>query len=59
MRIKGFVATPDGMHFAVQTSFDHIAITEANKYDGITQLVAFGQGFSISEFSKRYRLLAE
>jgi len=59
IRIKGYVRTNAGGSVAVQTIYDQIAITEANHYTGSTQLVAFGRDFNLSEFSKRFRSLAD
>ena len=58
IRIKGFAKLENGEGLAVQTSYEHIAFENVLNYHGSTELIAMGEGFNLSEFSRNYRELA-
>lgn len=58
IRIKGFAKLSDGDGIAVQTSYEHKAFKKVNNYHGSTELIAMGEDFNLSEFSRNYRELA-
>lgn len=58
IRIKGFAKLEGGEGMAVQTSYEIKAFKEVSNYHGSTELIAMGEGFNLSEFSRNYRELA-
>ena len=58
IRIKGFAKLDNGKGIAVQTSYDNVAFEIVRDYQGSTELIAMGEGFNLSEFSRNYRELA-
>jgi len=58
IRIKGFAKLENGEGLAVQTSYENKAFEKVGNYNGSTELIAMGEGFNLSEFSRNYRELA-
>lgn len=58
IRIKGFAKLENGEGIAVQTSYENMAFENVRNYHGSTELIAMGEGFNLSEFSRNYRELA-
>ena len=59
IRIKGFAKLPDGKGLAVHTSYLQMDFKEIDDYQGSTELIAIGEGFDLSEFSRKYRALVK
>lgn len=57
IRIKGFAKLKNGLGVAIQTSYENIALEIVKDYHGSTELIAMGEGFNLSEFSRNYREL--
>ena len=55
IRIKGFVKLADGGGMAVQTSYTQKEFREVENFQGSTELIAMGEEFDFSEFSRNYR----
>lgn len=58
IRIKGFAKLGNGEGLAVQTSYENKAFEKVGNYHGSTELIAMGEEFNLSEFSRNYRELA-
>ncbi len=56
-RMKGYVLIEDGSVLAVQTTFDQIRFEEIKDYEGNTELIAMGDMFNLSDFSKNFKML--
>lgn len=56
-RMKGYVLLDDGRVLAVQTTFDQVRFEEINGYEGNTELIAMGDMFNLSDFSKKFKTL--
>jgi G3E family GTPase len=59
IRMKGFVKLKDGAHLALQSSFGKYDLREVKNYLGPTEIIAMGDQFNLSEFSRKFRTLAE
>lgn len=59
IRIKGFAKLANQKGLAVQTSFENKEFLELDDYNGSTELIAMGEGFNLSEFSRKYRELVK
>lgn len=59
IRIKGFAKLKNGEGLAVQTSYENKAFELINNYQGSTELIAMGEQFNLSEFSRNYRMLTK
>ena len=56
-RMKGYVLIDDGRVLAVQTTFDQTRFEDINGYEGNTELIAMGDMFNLSDFSKKFKIL--
>ncbi len=59
IRIKGFAKLANGGGLAVQTSYEQKEFRDVDDFQGSTELIAMGEGFSLSEFSRHYRQIAK
>ena len=59
IRIKGFAKLSDGDGMAIQTSFEQKEFRTIKNFHGSTEIIAMGEGFNLSEFSRNYREIAE
>lgn len=59
IRMKGFIKLNDGDCLALQSSYGRFDFREIANYSGPTEIIAMGEGFNLSEFSRKYRALAE
>jgi len=59
IRIKGFAKLSDGDGMAIQTSFEQKEFKNIKNFHGSTEIIAMGEGFNLSEFSRNYREIAE
>jgi G3E family GTPase len=59
IRMKGFAKLSDNHCMAIQSSFDRYELKFIEMYNGPTEIIAMGDELDVSEFSRRYRELAE
>jgi len=59
IRMKGFAKLSDDQFVAIQSSYDRFELKEIENYNGPTEIIAMGEDFNLSSFSKKYRELAE
>lgn len=59
IRIKGFAKLINRKCMAVQSSYGEVDFKHAKCHDGPTEIIAIGDDFDLSEFSRSYRALAE
>lgn len=59
IRMKGFVKLKGGAFLALQSSFGKYNLKEVKNYLGPTEIIAMGDQFNLSEFSRKFRTLAE
>jgi G3E family GTPase len=59
IRIKGFAKLSNHQFVSIQSSYDQFELKEIDYFDGPTEIIAMGEGFNLSEFSREYRALSK
>ena len=59
IRMKGFAKLKNDQFVAIQSSYDRFELKEVEQYSGPTEIIAMGENFDLSGFSKKYRELAK
>jgi len=58
IRIKGFAKLSNNQFVSIQSSYDRFELREIDYFDGPTEIIAMGEDFNLSEFSREYRALS-
>ncbi len=59
VRIKGFAKLANNQVVSIQSTYNHFKLSEIDYFDGPTEIIAMGEEFNLSEFSREYRALSK